>query len=181
VGEVLQGIASPLVFDTSALFNFGHRGQLQFLLDKLASVTELLVPEDVLEEATQQEINRQFYQDLTRDRFQVRKGEVAGYEGKIEQLSSVLGSGELSVIVLTLETKGAAVIDEPEARAAAQANSLKVVGTLGILTLSVRSGWITDADALEVVQRLRSAGFRTPPVQANQSFGEYISSLGGGE
>lgn len=178
MGDGVQSIEGPLVFDTSALFNFGHRGHLESLLDKLGSETKLLVPEEVLQEASEQKANRQYYQNLTKRRFHVRQGAVPSkHEEEIERLSTILGSGELAVIVLVLETRGTAVIDEPEARAEARAIGLKVIGTIGILSLAVQKQWITEADALAVVESLRSAGFRTPAIQKSQSFEEYLRLL----
>lgn len=174
----MQGIRGPLIFDTSVLFNLGHRGGLESLLDRLSLEYELIVPEEVLEEASEQQKNRQYYQHLVKDKFRVRAGAVPGeYEDKIEALSSSLGSGELAVIVLALETEGTAVIDDPTARVAARSLGLKIIGTIGILMVAVRKRWITDTEALSIVQRLRSAGFRIPAVQSGQSFEAYVKSL----
>lgn len=178
MGEGLQGLEGPLVFDTSALFNFGHRGRLESLLEKLASHSELLVPEEVVKEATEQEMNRQYYQDLVQDRFRVRKGVVAAeHEEEIERLSRLLGSGELAVIVLALQTKGTALIDEPEARAAARRLGLKVIGTLGILAIAVRESWMAEQEALAAIQKIRAGGFRIPAVQTGQTIQDYMRSL----
>lgn len=174
----LLGIRGPIVFDSSALFNFGHRGHLELLLDRLAEKAELLLPKAVLEEASEQELNRQYYRDLIADKFQVTTGEVSGgHEEEIDRLSRELGSGELDVLVLTLQTNGTAIIDEPEARAAARSLGLNVTGTIGILLLAVRETWMTEEEALATIQKLRSGGFRIPAVESGQSLQEYVQSL----
>lgn len=169
-----SGIQGPLVFDTSALFNFGHRGELDKLLDLIASTTELLVPKAVLIEATEQIKNREYYQDFVRRRFQVKIGQILSqHEAEVEQLYHELGSGELEVIILALELGGTAIIDDPEAREVAQRFKLKIMGTLGMLRIAVQQKWMTEKEALSTIEKIRSRGFRIPAVQSGQSLADY--------
>jgi predicted nucleic acid-binding protein len=89
-------------------------------------------------------------------------------------LSASLGVGELDVILLTMQTKGTAVIDERAARRHARELELEVIGTLGLLQYAVEQTWINDIDVLASVQQLRRNGFRCPSAQGFTSLAKYL-------
>jgi predicted nucleic acid-binding protein len=68
-----------------------------------------------------------------------------------------LGPGETAVLALALAEKGSwAVIDDRDARRCARSLSIPLVGTLGLVLVARRLGWI--AAARPVVERLRDSG-----------------------
>jgi predicted nucleic acid-binding protein len=121
-----------------------------------------------------------YYRELLKKRFKVQQAT----EGKIElvelrRLAGVLGSGEMSVIMLGLELRAMVVLDEKVARAAAAGLKLKVTGTLGILADAVKRKWCKDEQCIEVVRKLHQNGFRIRRPGANEGFKDYFSSFGG--
>lgn len=176
----MPGIQGPLVFDTSALFNFGHRGEMDALLELLSREVSLMVPSAVLAEASEQTRNRAFYQDLLKRRFTVAEGRVHAGQGElITRMAQRLGTGEIGVIILAIETGGTAVIDDPEARTGAKHLGIQMTGTLGLMLMAVSREWLSEPEALEAAGRMRIRGFRIPPVKQGQSFAEYLKSIGG--
>jgi len=166
-----------LVFDTSAILNFGKRGDLDFLLEKLAADCTLLLPPEVERELLDPD-NRDFYATFLKRRFTVQAVQniKLGRE-ELAQLSAVLGSGEINVILLADELEATAVLDDVLARKAALKMKIKVVGTLGILSDAIKNKWCTDDQCIEIVGRLHANGFRIRKPGANESFAEYFASL----
>lgn len=168
-----------LIFDTSALLNFGHRGEMEFLLARLAGGYHLVTTEAVVRELTKPELS-EFYRSFLKENFAVRSsGETKLSLEKIEELSGILGSGELSVILLAAETKAIAVLDETAARRETGPLGIRTAGTLGLLEACRKKGWIKENECMERLSRLRKAGFRIRKPGANETFAEYFSSLGG--
>jgi len=131
-------------------------------------------------EASQQLKNRAYYQDLVARRFAVAEGRVpTQHEDQIRSLAEQLGSGELAVVILTLDSGGTAVIDDPEARSAAKQLGVRITGTLGLLAIAIEQEWISEADALAAIDRMRTRGFRIPTVKQGLSFAQYLKAIGG--
>lgn len=129
-------------------------------------------------EAIEQEENREYYKHLINEKFNIKRVEIPNnYEEKISELSVVLGSGELEVIILALQKKGTVVIDDLKARNFARKLGIRVIDTLGILEIAVSKKWISDKESIEIIQKLLSGGFRIPPIQDGQIFEEYLLSL----
>src|SRR5580765_2879060 len=117
-----------LIFDTSAILNFGRRGDLEFLLERLTEGHALLTTREVEREILDPE-NLSYYRGLLKRRFVVQeantgKGELA----RFSQLSAVLGAGELSVLLLASELRATVVLDDKTARKEAVALELKLTG-----------------------------------------------------
>ena len=174
-------IEGPLIFDTSALFNFGRRGELEFLLERLSSQVALSTTPAVHEEACQQVLNRAYYAGLLERSFSVIQVNIpADLEESIARLASQLGTGELEVIIMTKSSGGTAVIDDRQARAVAKQLEIRVVGTLGLLAVAIEQNWLGDIQALQFVEKMRSRGFRIPAVPRGQSFYDYLELVQGG-
>jgi predicted nucleic acid-binding protein len=165
----------PLVLDASAVFNLGHRGQLLDVWEKLAAARQLIVTPEVTREVTLK----------PRADFDYRKqlGKLCTvwdaplpHIGKIPpEYQSVLGPGELSVLGLAHEKQWEAVIDEAGGRAAAAVIGVRVKGTLGLLEMADQAGWLSLAECMEAVWRLKNAGFFLPVKPgANDEFPEYL-------
>lgn len=166
-----------LIFDTSAIFNFGKRGELEFLLDRLIAGHHLLITPQVDLEILDPD-NRGFYEKLLGKYFSVQqpKDTKIGLE-QLQSLAALLGKGEVSVILLASELDATAVLDERLARIEAEKLKIRVTGTLGILANSIKQEWCTDETCIEIVKRLHSNKFRIRRPSTNETFAEYFQSL----
>ena len=84
-----------------------------------------------------------------------------------------LGPGETSAITLALERHAAVMIDERAARRTAARLGLPVIGTIGVLVLAKRHGFIASIRA--DIYHLADTGYRLSPAlltQALQQVGE---------
>jgi predicted nucleic acid-binding protein len=168
-----------LVFDTSAILNFGKRGGCEFLVERPAEGHVLLTTPEVERELRDPE-HAVYYKDLLKRQFKIQRET----EGKIElvelrRLAAVLGSGEMSVILLGLELRAVVVLDEKVARAEAAGLKLKVTGTLGILADALKRKWCKDEQCIGFVRQLYQNGFRIRRPGANEGFKEYLASFTG--
>ena len=118
-----------LVFDTSAIFNFGKRGELEFLLERLATERTLLITPEV-----ESELLDPYYKQFLKKYFKIQKPKDVKIEmEQLKYLVTFLGLGEVSVILLASELDAIAVLDERTARLEAEKLKIKIIGTLGIL------------------------------------------------
>lgn len=79
----------------------------------------------------------------------------------LAMLSATLGIGEAACIVLAVE-KGAdlVILDDRQARLQAQAQGLRITGTIGILLMAAKQGRLDFREALD---ELLATGFRLHP------------------
>ena len=170
-------IHDPLVFDTSALFNFGHRDTLLGLLKQLKAENLLVAPPAVVEELVPE--RRYDYASMRADYLLTvaPRPEPKDLE-RMRGLSAVLGRGEVEVILLAREVQGMAVLDDRAARRAAEQVGVEVTGTLGLIAHGIDRGWMTDAEAMRAVRQLRANGFFVPRVGDDERFDAYLDRLG---
>ena len=169
-----------LVFDTSGLLNFGHRGELEFLLPKLRSVFHLVVPVGVRGELVDAD-RKEYYERLLHEHFSVET--VVATRLKLvdlRRLSGILGNGEINVILLCQQINGVAVLDDKQARHAARSLGVRVMGTFGVLEKVCQLGFCTDEECLGFVAKLVKNRFRAPALSGARTFGEYLKTLGDG-
>jgi predicted nucleic acid-binding protein len=167
--------ARPLILDASAVFNFGHRGQLLDVWEKLAAARQLIVTTEVVREVTlKPRTDFDYPEQLAR--LCTAWDAPLPHIGKIPPaFQNILGPGELSVLGLAHEKQWEAVIDEAAGRAAAGVMGIPVKGTLGLLEMAVQAGWLAEAGCMEAVWRLKIAGFFLPVKPgANDDFAEYL-------
>jgi len=177
--EVELEFLDPLVFDTSTIFNIGHRGDLRQIISQLTERHRLLVPPEVVDEKQRKHELRQYYHELLQAYFTQQVGKIPPmYSDAIIQLTTRLDSGELNVIILALDTGGTAVIDERTARKEARALNVPVTGTLGLLQYAVQRAWLTEQEALVKIEMLRATGFRIPSFTPGQLFTDYLKAFG---
>lgn len=173
-----EELVDPLVFDTSVLFNLGHRGNLENLVTLLKENHALLVPPEAVEETQRSEERREYYQRFIQEHFTVRRGNVpAQHEEAIVKLAGRLGDGELAVIILALDTAGTPIIDEVVARKAVHDLGVQPVGTVGLLQYAAHKQWLTGQQVLNTIETLRKNGFRIRPVQKGQTLEHYVASI----
>jgi predicted nucleic acid-binding protein len=167
----------PLVFDTSAILNFGHRGELTALLKKLSGEYELFTTHGAQAELTDP-ARKKFYDAFVREYFTVRTATTPVFDFKtLARLASTIDSGEISVMALARELKGYAVLDDRAARREAKALDLRLYGTLGLLHLGMQKKWLTEAECLARVGKLCDAKFAIPRPATGQSFADYLRAI----
>jgi predicted nucleic acid-binding protein len=166
-----------LIFDTSALFNFGHRGELEFLLKKMAAHARLLTTQAVCDECVDPN-RKEFYTTLVKTHFAVQSaGSVAIPDDAFRRISAVLGAGEISVLLLAAELKATAILDEKVARREAAALGIKVIGTLGLIADCLTRNWLTEGECLRRIVKMHAAGFRIRKPHANETIVEYFREI----
>lgn len=167
----------PLVFDTSAILNFGHRGELTALLKKLSGEYELFTTHGAQAELTDP-ARKKFYDAFVRDHFKVRTATTPVFDFKtLARLASTIDSGEISVMALARELKGYAVLDDRAARREARLLDLRLYGTLGLLHLGLQKKWLTETECLARVGKLCDSKFAIPRPVAGQSFAAYLRTI----
>lgn len=166
--------SGPLVFDTSAVLNFGHRGDLRAVLERFRAERPLVITAQVRAEVRDPQ-HAEFYAELFASCFQEESiPDVPGLTWEI-----ALDDGERSVLALCA-AKGPPwipVIDEKLGAAEARRLHLPVVGTLGLLREAVVQSWLSEDSALAAIARMRQKGFRVPKLGANDSLEEYLQRL----
>lgn len=172
----------PLIIDASALFNFGHRGELQDLLKQLQKCYRLVTTPDVRDELVLDPDQRAHYEKLVKDHLhlQIHKAVKLPLD-KLARLTSILGKGELSMILLGLELGGDCrlAIDERTARREAAALGLTVTGTVGLLKEALDRGWRTDAECMTAVRLMVERGFWLRVPAPDQTFEAFFRTLTG--
>ena len=170
-------IHDPLVFDTSALFNFGHRDTLLPLLEMLKSEAVLCAPEAVVDELRPE--RRLDYARFCRDHMTIRRAQARSEDlAVLGKLSAELGPGEIEVLLLARDTGGTAILDDRKARQVAEQLGVNVIGTLGLIAYGVEREWMTAGGAIQAVRQLRSNGFFLPRVDDGEHFDAYLGRLG---
>lgn len=165
-----------LVFDTSAILNFGHRGELTPLLKKLSGENKFFTTPGVQNELTDPR-RKDFYAALLKEHFKVQSPTASFDIATLARLAQTIDPAEITVMTLASELKGIAVIDETAARGEAKALGLKITGTIGLLMEGMKRSWLTEAECLNTVTKLRASGFSIPRLAANQSFADYFAAL----
>jgi predicted nucleic acid-binding protein len=166
-----------LVYDTAAIFNFGHRDDLTFLLEKLSKAHTLLTTPDVVAEIADP-ARAAYYKKLLADWFEIKPVSAIPFDtATLAALSATLDPGEISVLMLAKALQATAVLDEKAARREAQSLAVKFTGTLGILQLAVKRKWMKDSECLSRVRQLCDRGFRIPRPAPHHTFAEYISAI----
>lgn len=168
-----------LIFDTSALFNFGHRGQMEALLTEFGRCYRLVTTAEVKRELCGPP-HGHYYKKLLEAHLRIRKPkDVKLPMTELQRLTRVLASGELSVVMLALDWGDVArvVIDEKSARREAAGLGIKVTGTIGLLKESIDRGWRTDAECLKTVRLLVEHKFRVREPVSGETFAAYFTSL----
>jgi len=167
-----------LVFDASVLLNFGHRGELEFLLAKFGKRYRLVVPRGVRGELLDPE-TKDYYDRLIRQHFTGEPPDSASINlAELKRLTAALGGGELSVMLLCLRMKGVAVLDDKQARCEARRLGIRVMGTLGLLAEASHLGWCSDAECLGFLKKLLTNRFRAPALNEDCTFADYVKGLG---
>ncbi len=166
-----------LVFDTSAILNFGHRDDLQPLLARFGALHRLFTTPEVVAELTDP-ARKPFYDSLLRTHFTVCAARSVALDlATMARLAVAIDPGEISVIALAHEMKAIAVIDERLARRKAATLGVRLTGTIGLLHDALQKGWHTDAESLAKIHLLTASGFRIRRPGANETFTEYFASL----
>jgi predicted nucleic acid-binding protein len=166
-----------LVFDTSALLNFGHRGELTPLLKKLSCEYTLFTTPGAQAELTDPK-RKEFYSVFLKDYFIVQAASAVPFDlPALSRLARTIDLGEISVMTLAKELKGIAVLDEKAARREAKILDLRFIGTLGLLHQGAQRKWMSDPECLAAIIRLCDAKFAIPRPSLGQTFAQYFASI----
>lgn len=166
-----------LIFDTSALLNFGHRGQLAPLLKKLAGECRLLTTPDARNELTDPK-RKDYYAEFLGRHFTLQSADASPFNlATLSRLSVAIDPGEITVMSLAKEINGMAVLDEAAARSEAKVLDLRFTDTLGLMHQALQRKWLTEADCLARVVKLCDAGFSISRPLPGQSFAAYFASI----
>lgn len=166
-----------LVFDTSALLNFGHRGELTPLLKKLAGEFHLLTTPGAQAELTDPQ-RRVFYAEFLRGHFKVQSPSQTPFDlATLARLHRTIDAGEISVMTLAREINGQAIMDEKKARREADVLDLRYMGTVGLLHQGLQRKWLTEAECLARVVKMCDAGFSIGRPRPGQSFADFFAAL----
>src|SRR5690606_15699205 len=132
-----------IISDTSCLISFTNLG--------LLSVLKKIYPTIIITQEVKQECGNPLP-----DWFIEKQVVNPNFQKKLEEK---LGKGEASSIALALELQPSVVIiDEIKGRKIAQSFNLEIIGTLGILILAHKRGYLKNLDATLI--ELKSNGFR---------------------
>lgn len=147
------------IVDATPLIALSLVGRLTLLREMF---DEVIVPATVYDEVVVQGRGRPGAQELAQaDWLQVVPFDA---DATIEPLLLELDAGELSVLLLAQQLQPDwVIIDERLARRVAQAMGLPVKGTLGVLLAAVWAELLSPREALEILDRLLSAGIRVSP------------------
>jgi predicted nucleic acid-binding protein len=171
-----------MVFDSSAVFNFGYRSQRtgvgERLLEQFKAEGELWIPPEVEREALQDPPANFDSERFVRAHFVVRTALLpATAESVFIGQSGHLDSGELGAMRLALAASRIVILDERSARKVAQRLGLPFKGTLGLLNEALIKGWLTEAEALGAVKEMHGRGARFPNPDQAQSWKEFWLSI----
>jgi predicted nucleic acid-binding protein len=166
-----------LVFDTAAVLNFGHRGDLGILIEKLSKHYNLLTTHGVVAELTDPK-RKDFYRAFLAARFKIQTASAVPFDlAALGRLSQTIDHGEITVMALAKELNAVAVLDDRAARREAARLRIKMTGTLGLLQEAAKKKWMTEADCLARVTQLCDSGFSIPRSAPHQTFAEYLHSI----
>jgi len=73
-----------------------------------------------------------------------------------------LGAGERSCLAVALHRQGLLVSDDLDARRAAREHGIPKTGTVGILVLYVRRGYLSREEANALLTEMIALGYRSP-------------------
>jgi len=164
-----------LVFDTSALLNFGHRGELATLLKKLSGEYKILTTDGARAELTDPN-RKEYYEGFLRQHFTIQNAKSMPFSLEtLSHLSRVIDLGEITVMALAKEISGMAVLDETAARREAKKLDLRFTGTLGLLHQGLQRKWLTETECRARVVKLCDAGFFISRPATGQTFAEYFN------
>jgi predicted nucleic acid-binding protein len=132
-----------IIVDTSCLIILSKIGKLD-CLKRLFK--EILIPQSVLNE----------FGERVPDFIEVYRKPIDSKTLQRPQTS--LDKGESEVIALAIEKNAeGVVIDEKKGRKVAKRMGIKVIGTLGLLTLAYRKGIVEDIE--QVIKEVKAQGF----------------------
>lgn len=153
-----------VVIDASPLISFAVIDQLELL--------KKLFPKIIVPQAVQQEIMKSANKKETAKIEYFIKDWIC-HSTEEDKLLVNLGRGETEAINLTLELRAdLLIIDDKKARNAAESYNIKCIGTLGLLTLAKKKGFVKELRKyfIQLVERQRyfSTELLNQILQANQ-------------
>ncbi|MFT3742082.1 MAG: DUF3368 domain-containing protein [Gammaproteobacteria bacterium] len=143
-----------LISDAGPLIAFG---QLNFFPTLTQLLGTIIIPEAVAQECTREN----FRPGAIAIQSAVQKEIIQVYPNPDMtefSLSSSLGKGESTAIVLAIKLNAGLLVDEKLARKTATRFNVKIIGTAGVLLLAKKKGIIPAVSP--IIQQLKNLGYR---------------------
>lgn len=154
----------PVLLDNTVLTNFAlvGRSDLVFALWGANCMTTTAVISEYAAGVTGRDLPAESWRGLAQWTLQPAEQEFA------DHLPSQLGIGERSCIAVAVHRQALFACDDAKARQEANRHGIAVTGTLGILVLCVRQGFITLVEGNTMLTEMIEQGYRSPVVTLDE-------------
>ena len=148
----MKSSSGIIVADESPLIGLAKCGQLRLLTQMFEAVH---IPQQVVQEVTAP--RKPLASEIKLFIKQHAVVEAERHNELSERLKRRLDSGEIQALCCALDLKCPVLIDERKGRLIAQANGIRIMGTLGLLLISKREGYLERIAPL--IEQLRQHGY----------------------
>jgi predicted nucleic acid-binding protein len=150
----------PLLLDTTVLNNFIKIGRLSLLRQLFPA--SLRIATQVFDELKAGGLDGHIRQGVTEAWLRMVQPESGRESALYREYLRTLGSGESASLAIAICRSWALATDDRAARAAAGAAGVDLTGSVGILIVAVRAGFITRQEGDQLLQEMRRHGYRFP-------------------
>lgn len=151
-------IIRPVVLDNTVLSNFALAGEAELVTElwhaKVCTTSSAL--EEYKAGVADGPLPPDVWDDLPIVRLTDEEADFAA------DLSPRLGRGERTCLAVALHRQGLLATDDLDARRAAKPYSIPRTGTVGILVLCVRKGYLSHNQANVILAEMIARGYRSP-------------------
>jgi len=125
--------------------------------DLLSNLFEkIYIPDAVIQEVLKKEDD--IYEKITANPlFEIKK---VSDRHLLSILNGLLDYGESEAIALAKEMQLILLIDEKKGRKIALNMGLEIIGLMGILTLNVKKAYLSNQEAITLLEQIKTSGFR---------------------
>jgi len=167
MGQVAEQIDQPVILDNTVLTNFALVGRADLVIH-LWPTTACTTP-PVLDEyrsgTASELVPADSWADLTVIALTEEETALA------DSFSTRLGSGERSCLTVAVCRQGLLATDDLDARRIARQQNVPLTGTIGILTLCVRRGYLYREEANGLLAEMIALGYYSPFDSLDQLIG----------
>jgi predicted nucleic acid-binding protein len=158
MGQVAEQIDQPVLLDNTVLTNFAlvNRADLVTHLWPTTVCTTPPVLDEYQSGAASGQVPADAWADLTVITLAEEETVLAA------SFSTRLGAGERSCLAAAVWRQGLLATDDLDARHIARQRSVPLTGTIGILALSVRRGYLTWEEANGLLAEMIALGYHSP-------------------
>ena len=155
---VSEGIVQPVVLDNTVLTNFAlvDRADLVMHLWPTTVCTTPSVLDEYRSGAASGLVSADAWADLAVLTMTEEETALAA------RFSTRLGAGERSCLAVAVRRRGLLASDDLDARRTAQRQGVPLTGTIGILSLCVRRGYLSREEANRLLAEMIALGYHSP-------------------